>query len=257
MIDTMCCQVFSIDVSLRYASHALSGHADNFGSDREKNMRILLVEDDPTLGNGIRTALGRAGLTVDWLMDGGSASQALETETFDLVVLDIGLPKMDGLSLLKKLRDEGNKLPVLILSARDTVLDRITGLDHGADDYLIKPFDFDELHARVRALLRRKVDRAAPVIKHGDIVLDPAARTVTFKGVLMAIPVKEFVLFQLLLENAGRVFSREQIEDRLYGWRQAVESNTTEVHIHYLRKKFGKEVIVTVRGVGYMVPKIT
>lgn len=220
-------------------------------------MRILLVEDDPTLGNGIRIGLERSGLTVDWLMDGRSASQALLTETFDLIVLDLGLPKMDGLSLLKKLRDEGNKLPVLILSARDTVLDRITGLDHGADDYLIKPFDLEELHARVRALLRRKADRAEPVIKYGDLVLDPAARTVTFKGNLVAIPVKEFVLLQLLLENAGRVFSREQIEDRLYGWRQTVESNTTEVHIHYLRKKFGKGVIVTVRSVGYMAPKIS
>jgi len=219
-------------------------------------MRILLVEDDPTLGNGIRGGLERTGLTVDWLMDGGSAAQALLTETFDLVVLDLGLPKMDGLSLLKKIRDEGNKVPVLILSARDTVLDRVAGLDHGADDYLIKPFDLEELYARVRALLRRKADRAAPAIKYGDLVLDPAARTVLFKGSLAAIPAKEFVLLQLLLENTGRVLSREQIEDRLYGWRQTVESNTTEVHIHYLRKKFGKELIVTVRGAGYMVPKI-
>lgn len=218
-------------------------------------MRILLVEDDPMLGSGIRTGLERTGFTVDWLMDGGGALQALMSESFDLMILDLGLPKMDGLSLLKKLRDEGDKLPVLILSARDTVLDRITGLDHGADDYLVKPFDLDELHARVRALLRRKADRASPLIKYGTLVLDPAARTVTFKGKPVALPAKEFVLLQVLLDNAGRVLTREQIEERLYGWRDTVESNTTEVHVHYLRKKFGKGIIVTVRGAGYMVPK--
>lgn len=208
------------------------------------------------LGSGIRSGLERSGLTVDWLMDGGGALQALMSESFDLMVLDLGLPKMDGLTLLKKLREEGDKLPVLILSARDTVSDRITGLDHGADDYLVKPFDLEELQARVRALLRRKADRAAPQIKYGSLVLDPASRTVTFKGTPVALPAKEFVLLQLLLDNPGRVLSREQIEERLYGWRDTVESNTTEVHIHYLRKKFGKELIVTVRGAGYMVPKL-
>lgn len=218
-------------------------------------MRILLVEDDPMLGSGIRSGLERSGFTVDWLMDGGGALQAVMNESFDLMVLDLGLPKVDGLSLLKKLREEGDKLPVLILSGRDTVSDRIAGLDHGADDYLIKPFDLEELHARVRALLRRKADRASPLIKHGALVLDPASRTVTFTGKPVALPSKEFVLLQLLLDNPGRVLSREQIEERLYGWRDTVESNTTEVHIHYLRKKFGKGLIVTVRGAGYMVPK--
>ncbi len=218
-------------------------------------MRILLVEDDPALGGGIRSGLEGVGFTVDWVMDGGSVLQAILSESFDLMVLDIGLPKLDGLSLLKTLRDEGNKLPVLILSARDTVLDRIAGLDHGADDYLIKPFDLDELYARIRALLRRKADRASPLITRGDLVLDPAARVVTFKGEHVALPAKEFVLLHLLLDNTGRVLSRETIEGRLYGWRLIVESNTTEVHIHHLRKKFGKELIVTVRGAGYMVPK--
>jgi DNA-binding response OmpR family regulator len=220
-------------------------------------MRILLVEDDPVLGSGIRIGLERTGYTVDWMMDGGGALQALLTESFDLMILDLGLPKVDGLSLLKKLRDEDDKLPVLILSARDSVMDKISGLDHGADDYLIKPFDLDELQARVRALLRRKADRAAPVIRYGELKLDPAARSVTFKGQPVALPTKEFVLLELLLDNAGRVLSRDQIEERLYGWRLSVESNTTEVHVHYLRKKFGKELIVTVRGAGYMVPKIS
>ncbi len=218
-------------------------------------MRILLVEDDPTLGSGIRSGLEGAGFTVDWLMDGDGALQALLSESFDLVVLDIGLPKLDGLSLLKRFRDEGNKLPVLILSARDTVLDRIVGLDNGADDYLIKPFDMDELYARIRALLRRKADRATPLVNYGDLVLDPATRIVTFKGKPVVLPTKEFVLLHLLLDNTGRLISREKIEERLYGWRLTVESNTTEVHIHHLRKKFGKELIITVRGAGYMVPK--
>lgn len=218
-------------------------------------MRILLVEDDPTLGSGIRSGLEGTGFTVDWMMDGDGALQALLSESFDLVILDIGLPKLDGLSLLKKFRDEGHKLPVLILSARDSVLDRVVGLDHGADDYLIKPFDIDELHARIRALLRRKADRATPLVNYGDLVLDPATRIVTFKGKPVILPTKEFVLLHLLLDNTGRLLSREKIEERLYGWRLTVESNTTEVHIHHLRKKFGKGLIVTVRGAGYMVPK--
>ena len=218
-------------------------------------MRILLVEDDPTLGSGIRSGLEGTGFTVDWMMDGDGALQALLSESFDLVILDIGLPKLDGLSLLKKFRDEGHKLPVLILSARDSVLDRVVGLDHGADDYLIKPFDIDELHARIRALLRRKADRATPLVNYGDLVLDPATRIVTFKGKPVILPTKEFVLLHLLLDNTGRLLSREKIEERLYGWRLTVESNTTEVHIHHLRKKFGKGLIVTVRGAGYMIPK--
>lgn len=218
-------------------------------------MRIMLVEDDPILGGGIRSALERSGYIVEWLRDGSGVVEAIGSESFDLLVLDLGLPKMDGLSLLKQLRTRGEKLPVLILSARNGVPDRIAGLDHGADDYLVKPFDLGELDARIRALLRRNAGRAEPLIRYGELELDPAARAVTFKGESVALPAKEFALLELLLDNAGRVMTREQIEERLYGWRLTVESNTTEVHIHYLRKKFGRDFIVTVRGAGYMVPK--
>lgn len=218
-------------------------------------MRILLVEDDSQLGNGMRVGLERAGYAVDWLTDGDEAQQALQSESFDLMVLDLGLPKLDGLSVLKQIRDKGEDLPVLILTARDTVADRVTGLDYGADDYMIKPFDLDELYARIRALSRRKVDRASPLVRYGDIEVDPAARTVMKEGKPVMLPAKEFSILILLLDNVGRVMSREQIEEKVYNWNDSVESNATEVHIHHLRKKLGKELIVTVRGVGYMVPK--
>lgn len=220
-------------------------------------MRILLVEDDPQLGSGMRTALEKIDYTVDWLTDGLAARAALSTEPFDLMVLDLGLPSLSGISLLKEIREAGNKIPVLILSAHDTVADRVDGLDCGADDYMVKPFDIDEFYARIRALLRRKVDRASPSITYGSIVLDPAARTVTLDEKPVFLPSKEFSILYLLLENSGRVMSREQIEEKLYSWNDAVESNATEVHIHHIRKKLGKELIATVRGVGYMVPKGT
>ncbi len=218
-------------------------------------MRILLVEDDPQLGQGMRAALEQVGYTVDWLTDGLDARNALTTAPFDLMVLDLGLPSLSGISLLKEIREEGNKIPVLILSAHDTTADRVSGLDCGADDYMIKPFDLEEFYARIRALLRRRMDRASPAISYGSIILDPAARTVTLNGKPVFLPSKEFSILFLLLENAGRVMSREQIEEKLYSWNDAVESNATEVHIHHIRKKLGKELIVTVRGVGYMVPK--
>ena len=219
------------------------------------DMRILLVEDDSQLGAGISAALTQAGYAVDWLKDGAGVKQALTTEGFDVMVLDLGLPNADGLSLLKNIRESNISLPVLILTARDSIHDRVAGLDQGADDYMVKPFDLDELHARLRALIRRQAGRASPTIQYGDITLDPAAHTVTHNGKFVSLASREFAVLHLLLENIGRVMSREQIEEHLYGWNDSVESNATEVHIHHLRKKLGKQIILTVRGVGYMVPK--
>jgi len=218
-------------------------------------MRILLVEDDPQLGNGISSALLQEGYAVDWLNNGESARQAISLNTFDLIILDIGLPQMDGLTLVKLLRFNGDTTPVLILTARDTVADRVKGLDVGADDYMIKPFELEELFARIRALLRRKVGRAKPMIEYGDIVVDPAAHRVTSKGEPVSLSSKEFAVLNLLLDHVGSVLSRRQIEESIYGWNEAVESNATEVHIHHLRKKLGKKLILTVRGIGYMIPE--
>lgn len=218
-------------------------------------MRLLLVEDDALLGDGIRAGLKQAGFAVDWVRDGHAAKLALETEEYALLVLDLGLPKLSGLDLLKWLRGRGNKLPVLILTARDTVADRVGGLDAGADDYLIKPFDLDELIARLRALLRRSGGLANPVLQHGAITLDPAAHQVHKGGQLVELSAREFTLLHELLLHAGRVQSREQLEQRLYGWGEEVESNSVEVHIHHLRKKLGNELIRTLRGVGYVIDK--
>jgi DNA-binding response OmpR family regulator len=218
-------------------------------------MRILLVEDDPLLGDGTRVGLAQAGYTVDWVQDGRAAQLALETEDYACVILDLGLPRMSGLELLKHLRHLRNDTPVLILTARDTVADRVSGLDSGADDYLVKPFDLDELAARIRALLRRRGGRTSSVICHGEVELDPAAHTVCLAKQLVELSPREFSLLQELLENTGRVLSRERLEQSLYGWGDAVESNAVEVHIHHLRKKLGSELIRTIRGVGYMVDK--
>lgn len=218
-------------------------------------MRILLVEDDPQLGDGISVGLHHAGYTVDWLSDGAKAKQALSVEPFDLVILDLGLPNIDGLSLLRQMRHNHDLTPVLILTARDTISDRVTGLDSGADDYLVKPFDLDEMYARIRAVMRRKAGRASPLIKHGDVELDPAAHTVTLKGKIINLSSKEYTVLHMLLDSVGHVLSKTQIEDKLYGWNDAIESNATEVHIHHLRKKIGKKLISTIRGVGYMIPR--
>jgi two-component system response regulator QseB len=218
-------------------------------------MRILLVEDDELLGDGLRTGLIQYGYAVDWLKDGTSADQALKTETFDLVVLDLGLPKMSGITVLQNLRARGLTMPVLILTARESVEDRVKGLDSGADDYLTKPFDLDELCARLRALQRRFSSRAEPLIVHEGITLDPAAHTVTLNGELVNVSRREFALLHKLLENAGRVLSRELLTQSLYGWGEDVDSNALEVHIHNLRKKFGQEFIHTIRGIGYMIDK--
>jgi DNA-binding response OmpR family regulator len=219
-------------------------------------MRLLLVEDDALLGDGIKAGLKQAGFAVDWVQDGNMAQLALESEEYALLVLDIGLPKISGLDLLKWLRQRGSDLPVLMLTARDTVADRIGGLDSGADDYLVKPFDLDELVARLRALLRRSAGKANPVLQHGNIVLDLAAHAVAVHGQPVELSAREFSLLHELLQNSGRVLSREQLEQRLYGWGEEVESNSVEVHIHHLRKKLGSDLIRTVRGVGYTVDRL-
>lgn len=218
-------------------------------------MRILLVEDDELLGDGLRTGLIQYGYAVDWLKDGLSADQALKTENFDLVVLDLGLPKMPGITVLQNLRSRGQTMPVLILTARESVDDRVKGLDSGADDYLTKPFDLDELCARLRALQRRFSSRAEPLLVHEQITLDPASHTVTFNSENINLSRREFALLHKLLENAGRVLSREHLTQSLYGWGEDVDSNALEVHIHNLRKKFGQEFIRTIRGIGYMIDK--
>lgn len=218
-------------------------------------MRILLVEDDELLGDGLRAGLIQYGYTVDWLKDGLSADQALKTENFDVVVLDLGLPKLTGITVLQSLRARGQATPVIVLTAREAIEDRVKGLDAGADDYLIKPFDLDELCARLRALQRRSATRAEPTIIHDAIVLDPAAHTVKQHGEFVNVSRREFALLLKLLENAGRVLSREHLAQSLYGWGEDVDSNALEVHIHNLRKKFGQDFIHTIRGIGYMIDK--
>ena len=215
-------------------------------------MRILLVEDDDLLAAGIRDTLERALYAVEWVADGAQALAALKSNTFDLVVLDLGLPKVDGVEVLRKMRGEGGTVPVIVLSARDTAPDRVLGLDAGADDYLIKPFDVDELLARVRAQQRRLRGAAVNVIEHGALRLDPAALTVTFDGKPVVLQRREFMLLQRLLQSAGQVLSRAQLEEAVYGWDGGVESNSVDVHIHKLRRKLYPDVIRTVRGVGYI-----
>lgn len=218
-------------------------------------MRVLLVEDDALLGDGIRVGLKQSGFAVDWAQDGQAAKVALETEDYALMVLDLGLPKLSGTQLLKWLREHQLKLPVLILTARDTVPDRIAGLNAGADDYMIKPFDLDELVARLNALSRRSVGPVTLSLRHGEIELVPATHQVSKRGQIIDLSAREFSLLHELLANVGRVLSREQLESYLYGWGEEVESNSVEVHIHHLRKKLGPELIRTLRGVGYVIDK--
>lgn len=215
-------------------------------------MRILLVEDDRLLGDGLQAGLTQAGYAVDWLRDGEAAVAALSTEAFAAVVLDLGLPKRDGLSVLQWLRGRRDATPVLILTARDQLEDKVRGLDLGADDYVLKPFDLDEIAARLRALVRRAHGRPEPVLMLGEVELNPAARTVTRAGEVVELTPREFDLLQVLLENAERVLTRRALEEQLYTWNDAVDSNVLEVHIHHLRRKLGNELIRTVRGVGYM-----
>ncbi|HTV51035.1 MAG TPA: response regulator [Steroidobacteraceae bacterium] len=216
-------------------------------------MRLLLVEDDTMIGEAIRSGLKRDGFTVDWVYDGESASQVLRSEEFDLLLLDLGLPRKSGLEVLTAVRSRGLEIPVLIITARDAVSDRVQGLDAGADDYLVKPFDLDELAARIRALLRRKSGRRAPAVEHLGVTLNPATHGVTRDGREIALSPKEFALLQLLMERPGTILSRARLEERLYGWGEEVESNALEVHIHGLRRKLGADYILNVRGVGYRV----
>ena len=215
-------------------------------------MRLLLVEDDELLGGGIEDALTRAGYAVEWVRSGPLALAALVQPGLDAVILDIGLPGMDGLEVLRRARDSGSGTPVLILSARDAVAQRVAGLDAGADDYLTKPFDVDELLARVRVLQRRARGAARNVLEHGHLRLDPAALSVTHDGRPVALQRREFMLLQKLLAAPGTVLTRAQLEESLYGWDGSVESNALDVHVHNLRRKLYPEVIRTVRGVGYV-----
>ncbi len=219
-------------------------------------MRILLVEDDDALGQGIRVALKPEGYTVDWLQDGVSALHALSHESFDLLVLDLGLPRLDGMQVLQRLRAASNPIPVLVLTARDAASDRIAGLDAGGDDYLVKPFDVEELKARLRALLRRSFNRPQPLLEYREVCLDPASQQVSYRGQAVLLQRKEFLLLQELLAQPGRVLTRDKLQQALYGWGEEAESNTLEVHIHHLRKKLFPELIRTVRGVGYLVDKV-
>ncbi|KTB57091.1 response regulator [Pseudomonas syringae] len=216
-------------------------------------MRLLLIEDDVALGEGIHQALSREGYTVDWIKDGGSALHALLSESFDLAILDVGLPTLDGFEVLRRLRHSGSTLPVMVLTARDATEDRITGLDSGADDYLVKPFDVSELKARLRALLRRSAGRAKVLIEHAGIRLDPGTQQVSYHGAAVTLTPKEYQLLHELLSPPGRVMTRERLMQLLYGWNEEAESNTLEVHIHHLRKKFSSTLIRTIRGVGYLV----
>ena len=216
-------------------------------------MRILLVEDDPLLGDGIRKSLSHLGFTVDWMRDGIQGESALTSEEYAAVVLDLGLPRQDGLTLLQSVRNNGLHTPVLILTARDSKLDKLKGFNLGADDYVVKPLDMEELAARLRALIRRSAGRASPRICMGKVEIDPVERLVWNDGKLVKLSAKEFAVLELLVQNAGRVLTRAQLEQSVYGWGDSTDSNTIEVFIHHLRKKLGSNFIQTLRGIGYTV----
>jgi two-component system, OmpR family, response regulator QseB len=220
-------------------------------------MRILLAEDDPLLGDGLRAGLRQLGFQVDWVRTGDAAERELRAEPYAAAVLDLGLPLKDGIDVLAAVRGAGIKLPILVLTARDAVPERIRGLDTGADDYVVKPLDLHELAARLRALVRRAHGQPQERLAAQDLELDPAARTVHQAGRPVPLQTREFDLLHALMLNAGRVLSREQLEQHLYSWGKEVESNAVEVHIHHLRRKLGPALIQTVRGVGYVLPRET
>jgi two-component system OmpR family response regulator/two-component system response regulator QseB len=216
-------------------------------------MRLLLVEDDEILGDGLVEGLKMEGYAVDWLTNGKLADEALKLNSYELIVLDLSLPDMEGLDILKALRARKDETPVMVLTAKDTVPDRVEGLDSGADDFVIKPFELDEVCARLRALARRNEGRSVPNIEYKGIVLDPAAHQVTWNTEKVDLSQKEFEILSFLMSNIGRVISRARLEESLYSWDSDVESNTVEVHIHHLRKKLDPSIIRTVRGVGYII----
>ena len=218
-------------------------------------MRLLLVEDDAMIGEAVLDALRAAHYAVDWVRDGAMADTALRTGTYDLVLLDLGLPKRDGLEVLRELRARRSSVPVLIATARDEIGDRIAGLDAGADDYVVKPYDTHELLARIRALLRRSAGRGEPVFSHKGITLDPATREARVNGAPVTLSAREWAVLEPMLARPGAVFSRAQLEEKLYGWKDDINSNAVEVYVHGLRKKLGSELIQTVRGLGYVVPR--
>jgi two-component system response regulator QseB len=218
-------------------------------------MRILLVEDDRMIAEGVRKALRGDGWAVDWVADGAAALSAIALEQYDMMLLDLGLPKRDGLDVLRNVRAGGHKLPVIILTARDAISDRITGLDAGADDYLVKPFDLDELAARMRALIRRQAGRSDPLVRVGKLTIDLANHEVSVDGARVALSAREFALLEALIGRPGAVLSKAQLEEKIYGWGEEIGSNAVEVYVHALRKKLGTESIRTVRGLGYMIPR--
>jgi two-component system OmpR family response regulator len=219
-------------------------------------MRLLLVEDDPMIGEAVQDLLRAEHYAVDWARDGDAADTALRTQPYDLVLLDLGLPKRDGLAVLRDLRTRKDRTPVLVATARDAVAQRIEGLDAGADDYVLKPYDLDELLARIRALLRRAAGRAEPVYEHQGVSINPATREVTVRGTPVVLSGREWAVLEPLIARPGMVLSRQQLEDKLYGWGDEVSSNAVEVYVHGLRKKLGPELVLNVRGVGYLVPKM-
>jgi two-component system, OmpR family, response regulator len=218
-------------------------------------MRLLLVEDDGMVGQAVREGLRQDGFSIDWVLDGASAETALRTEPYDCLLLDLGLPKKSGLDVLRTLRARRNAIPVVVITARDAVPDRIAGLDAGADDYVVKPFDLEEVAARVRAVVRRRQGRGEPEIEHRGLVLKPATRQAEFRGAPLQLSRREFAVLEALAARPGSILSRQQIEQHVYGWGEEVESNAVEVFVHSIRKKLGSDFIVTVRGAGYMVPK--
>jgi two-component system response regulator QseB len=216
-------------------------------------MRVLVIEDDPMIGRAVMAGLQDGGYTVDWVRDGLEADAALSHRLYDLALLDLGLPRRDGLEILKDLRRSGSTLPVVVITARDAVADRVAGLDHGADDYLVKPFDLDELLARARAVIRRKQGRSTPEISCGALTVDPVKRLVRFRGHPVELSAREFAVLEALMKDPGAVVSREKLEDAVYGWGEEVGSNSIEVHLHHLRRKLSPELIRNVRGVGYRI----
>jgi DNA-binding response OmpR family regulator len=218
-------------------------------------MRVLLVEDDRMIGQSLDLALSRTGMAVDWVQRGIDGLTALTGTSYGLLLLDIGLPDQSGVEILRQMRERGDTTPVVVITARDDVDSRIAGLDGGADDYVIKPFDFEELHARIRAVVRRHQGRSLSSVIAGELAIDVVTHVVTYRDISIVLPGKEFALLQALAERPGAILSRRQLEDRLYDWGKEVESNAVDVLIHYVRRRFGKDVVQNVRGVGWRIPE--